>query len=123
MTTIFVLDDDRVFRELLKTVFQLEGYQTTVVPAPDDLVPMAREAMPDLVLMDVHMAHGDTFDAVRQMRAEETLQSVPVIMTSGMDHRAECKEAGADVFLAKPFRPPELLGLIGDLIEESGKKS
>ena len=115
--TILVLDDDKVFTELLKTVFELEGYQAVIVSGADDLVPTVREAGPALVLMDVHLAQTDTFDVVRELRADEALQTVPVVMTSGIDHRHESLDAGANAFLAKPFRPPELLALIAGLVE------
>jgi len=117
VSAIFVLDDDRTFRELLRTVFELEGYQAVIVPGPDDLVPMAYQTRPDLVLMDVHLLGGDTFGVLRQLREDEVLRDVPVVMTSGMDLRGECLDAGADAFLAKPFRPSELLALIGGMLD------
>jgi two-component system KDP operon response regulator KdpE len=122
VTTIYVLDDDRLFRDLLKTVFELEGYNMVPVTDTATLVPKAMETPPDLILMDVHLAQGDTFGAMRELRKVEGLASVPVIMTSGMDHRSECLQAGADVFLAKPFRPPELLGLIERLVKGRDQK-
>ena len=122
MKTIFVLDDDRVFTELLKTVFELEGYEAVVVSSPDELVPMAREIKPALVLVDVHLAHADSFDLVRELRADEALQGVPVVMTSGMNCRPESLAAGANAFLAKPFRPPELLTLVAGIVYGQGEE-
>ncbi len=117
MTTILVVDDDQVFRELLTTIFELEGYQTVVASRPDEVVPTAREVKPALVLMDVHIARGDTLDVLRQIRQDNALNGVPVVMTSGLDRSGECLAIGADVFLLKPFRPSEVLKAIADLVD------
>lgn len=116
MNTVIVVDDDQVFSGLLKTVLEFEGYKVMVVPWPDDVVPTVRQVMPVLVLMDVHTGHGDTLDVLRGLRADEALNRVLVVMTSGMDRSAECLAAGADDFVLKPFSPSELLTKIADLI-------
>jgi DNA-binding response OmpR family regulator len=75
-----------------------------------------REVEPTLVLMDVHSEGGDTLDILRAIKADESLQTVPIVMTSGMDRSVECLDAGADAFLLKPFRPDELIALVTDII-------
>jgi DNA-binding response OmpR family regulator len=76
--------------------------------------------------MDVHIAGDDTFDLLREIKADETWRSVPVIMTSGIDYSEKCAVYGADVFLVKPFRPKELLHIVkeifGDQDTSHGKK-
>ena len=113
---MIVVDDDPTFSGLLKTVLEFEGYQVELVPCPDDVVPMVRQVKPVLVLMDVHSGPEDTFDVLRELRADETLQAVLVVMTSGIDHSATCVAAGADAFILKPFRPNELLTMVADLM-------
>jgi len=117
VNTVVVVDDDPTFCGLLKTVFELEGYQVALVHRPNDVVSAVRQVKPVLVLMDVHSGRGDTLGVLRELRADETLKTVPVVMVSGMDHSAECMAAGADVFILKPFRPSELLTVVADLVE------
>ena len=121
MSTILVVDDDKVFGELLTTILDLEGYQSVVLSHPDEVVPTARQMKPALVLMDVHIVHGDTLGVLKELKADETLKKVPVVMASGMDRSAECLAAGADVFLLKPFRPAKVLTIIADLLEQTQK--
>lgn len=116
MNTILVVDDDKVFRGLLKTVFEMEGYQTAIAAHPDEVIPTARQVRPALVLMDVHIAHGDTLDVLREFKQDEMLKEIPVIMTSGMDRSDACLDAGADSFVLKPFRPSEILEVIEDFL-------
>ena len=116
MDTIVVVDDDEIFRDLLKTVLNLEGYQTAVVTTVDEVMPTVRRTDPALVLMDVHIRRDDTLGLLRELEHNDTLGCIPVIMTSGMDRSFECLEAGADAFVLKPFRPDEILSKIKDLI-------
>jgi len=116
MDTIVVVDDDKIFLELLKTVLGLEGYQPALVTSPGDVVPMVRQMDPALVLMDVHIHREDTLGALRELKQDDTLSDIPVIMTSGMDRSAECLDTGADAFVLKPFRPVEILAKIKELI-------
>ncbi len=122
---ILVIDDDKVFRGLLKTVLELEGYQTILTSQLHEVIPQAHQARPDLILMDVHIAREDTLGLLEMLRRDDVLKSVPIIMTSGMDRSRECLDAGADAFLLKPFRPSEALKMINDLLtdrEDNGKK-
>ncbi|NLE44192.1 MAG: response regulator [Chloroflexi bacterium] len=118
MNTILVLDDDRVFCNLIEIMLQLEGYRAVVISVPEDLIPRARELKPDLILMDVHVANSDTFGVLHDLKADDLLGGVPVIMTSGIDHGEQCLSAGARAFLFKPFRPSELLSTISEVLVE-----
>jgi DNA-binding response OmpR family regulator len=115
METIVVVDDDRVFRQLLATVLDLEGYRPVVVTTPEEVIPTVREEEPALVVMDIHIRSKDTLGTLRDLKGDEVLRGTPVIMTSGMDRAAECLDAGADSFVLKPFRPSHLLTQIREL--------
>jgi DNA-binding response OmpR family regulator len=118
--TIVVVDDDKVFRELLTTVLELEGHKAVAVTDPENIVATVRREEPALVLMDVHIGNQDTLGVLRELRSVEALSDIPVIMTSGMDRRHECLDAGADAFFFKPFRPSEMITKIKELIEPAG---
>jgi len=118
---IIVLDDDRQFCDLIKIVLEMEGYQTTVTHDPGEVLSLAHRLNPVLVLMDVHVASADTFDVLEKMKVDAVLKNVPVVMTSGIDYGAECRERGAEAFLFKPFRPTELLTTITGLISGRDK--
>lgn len=120
MTTILVVDDDRTFLRLLQTMLEMEGYDTVERSAPEEVIPAAREEDPALVLMDIHIRNRDTLGALRELKHDPQLRDIPVIMTSGMDRRQECLDAGANAFVLKPFRPSEMLNRIAELIQATG---
>ncbi len=112
MPKILIVDDDRATATLLRTLFEIEGFTGFVCPKPDEVVSTARREAPDVVLMDVHLAEVDSVAILRQIRADDQLRAVPVVMTSGMDVREKCLSAGASAFMLKPFKPGELVALI-----------
>ena len=120
MDKVVIVDDDRVFRELLKTVLQMEGYQPVACTQPDQVLDTVQAEQPALVLMDVHIHNQDTLGTLRALKTDPELKDIPVVMTSGMDRSDECLETGADAFVLKPFRPSQLLDIISRLIDASG---
>jgi DNA-binding response OmpR family regulator len=116
MPRILVADDDKVMLGLLKTLMEMEGNEVITVTRPEDIVPAAQAQELNLILMDYHLAGGDSMDALRTLKNDATLKEIPVLVTSGMDRELECKRLGAEDFILKPFRPNELLERISAMI-------
>jgi len=116
MPRILVADDDKVMLGLLKTLMEMEGNEVVAVTRPEDIVPAAQAQELALILMDYHLAGGDSISALRTLKSDATLKDIPVLVTSGMDRELECKKAGAEDFILKPFRPNELLERISAMI-------
>ncbi len=112
MPKILIVDDDRATSTLLRTLFQIEGYEGLICPRPEDVIQMIEQAQPDLVLMDVHRADVDSVNILAAIRLDRAIGAVPVIMTSGMDVEEKCLAAGASAFMLKPFKPSDLMSLI-----------
>lgn len=116
MFRILVADDDTVMLDLLSTLMELEGNQVVTVRRPSDIIPAIRQHEPAVVLMDYHLAGGDVMDTLVELKQTEGLSEIPVLVTSGMDRKVACLNAGADGFILKPFRPAELLQRIREMI-------
>jgi len=115
-STIMVVDDDEDISRLLRTLFELEGHRVVVTSTYDEVLPLFRRSLPDAVLMDVLVQGRETIELIRQMRQEEgRAAQIPLVMTSAMDRSWECLEAGADLFVLKPFLPDELVQMVSSL--------
>ncbi len=120
---ILVVDDSRPFRHVLMRFLQMEGYEVILAEGGRDGLTKYNACQPDLVLMDAHMPQMDGFAAVRELRQ---FSSVPVLMLSSGDPRAERSlglKAGADDYLPKPFSATDLLMLMRALMQKSAREA
>ncbi|MFQ5720560.1 MAG: response regulator [Acidobacteriota bacterium] len=116
---ILVVDDEPCLLDLLRELLEGEGYAVTSAEGPAVAREIVAEVAPDLVITDVALPDGGGAGLTRSLRADPLLGSVPVIAITGA-FAAEPVEAiyaaGADVLIAKPFRPEHLLGEIRRLL-------
>jgi CheY-like chemotaxis protein len=120
LTKVLIVDDDRTMVSLLKTLFEIQGYQVLTALQEDAVLAVLRDDVPDVVFMDVFLSGLDGLDLLRQIRAAKDLEGLRVIMTSGMDVSDACLEAGANAFLMKPYTPDQLLELIQQNVPPPG---
>jgi pilus assembly protein CpaE len=123
-TKVLVVDDDLNIQRVLVFTLKQEGFEVLVASDGEAGVESARDADPDLILMDVAMPKMDGYAATKQIRSGERAgKRVPIIMlTSEADvgERVKGLRAGADDDIVKPFHPLELIARIRALLARSG---
>src|SRR5919106_3476828 len=123
-TKVLVVDDDLNIQRVLVFTLKQEGYEVLVASDGATGVKMAKESLPDLVLMDVSMPKLDGYAATQQIRAsEEEGGRVPIIMLTAeadVGERVKGLRAGADDDIVKPFHPLELMARIKALLARGG---
>jgi two-component system, cell cycle response regulator DivK len=120
--TILYVEDNEFNRKIVRDLLARTSYRLIEAIDGDAGVAAAREALPDLIIMDIQLPRLSGLDATRQLSAEPRTARIPIIvMTSfalaGDEQKA--RDAGAVAYLAKPYSPRELLKLIRQLVPES----
>jgi CheY-like chemotaxis protein len=105
---VMIVDDDRNMVKLLQTLLSLDGYTVTHEARAGYILNAIRNDRPDIVMMDKNLADADGLEILKQIRADDELKTVPVIIASGEDVGYRCKQAGANDFLLKPYSPEQL---------------
>src|SRR5881397_1881006 len=109
---ILLVDDDEEIRASLRRSLALEGYKIAQAADGSEALRLAREAPPDLVVLDVMLPEVDGLEVCRRLRRDTSTASVPIIMlTAKSDEvdRVVGLEVGADDYVGKPFSPKELV--------------
>ncbi|MDR0416467.1 MAG: response regulator transcription factor [Propionibacteriaceae bacterium] len=109
---ILVVDDDASLAEMLQLVLAQEGYDTMWCARGDQALGAFRSSQPDLVLLDLMLPGRDGVDVCRDIRAES---GVPIVMLTAKSETSDVVdglEAGADDYIAKPFKPRELVARV-----------
>jgi CheY-like chemotaxis protein len=117
MPRVMIIDDDQTMVGLLQSLLRLDGFETVDGAGGEDLLGRTRAAQPDAILMDVYLADKDGLELLGALKADPALTAIPVIMTSGMDMSEECRQLGAEEFLAKPYSPDDLVALLRRLTD------
>jgi two-component system chemotaxis response regulator CheY len=117
--SVLVVDDDPFIRKLIATTLENVG-QFELHEAADGLEAMekARSTEPRLVFLDVDMPRLDGIATCRQLRDGPLTNGTTIVMltaANGDDVERRAEEAGADIFLTKPFSPLELLRIVAGL--------
>ena len=113
---ILIVDDDRTTVKLLQTLLEMDGFDVLMAPRGQTALEIAYESSPDIVLVDFHLADMDGIEVVTRLRSDSAFDSMPIVMASGLDMENEALNAGADVFLVKPFEPNSLADLFYKLL-------
>ncbi len=114
---IMVLEDEKTLYELLHDLLGFEGYEVSRPQNLQNLIEEMRVQLPDAMLIDVNLKGANGLDLLDQIRADEKLKSIPVLLSSGLDYRRESQKRGADGFLMKPYMPEELVNLLKSKIK------
>jgi chemosensory pili system protein ChpA (sensor histidine kinase/response regulator) len=116
--SVLVVDDSLTVRKITGRLLTREGYLVVVAKDGIEALEKLREQVPDVMITDVEMPRMDGFDLTRNVRAEEHLKNLPIIMITSRTaekHRQHASELGVDVFLGKPYEESELLRQIAAL--------
>jgi len=118
---VLVVDDDAALAEMLQIVLQASGFETGWVGRGDEAVAEFRRFKPDLVLLDLMLPGRDGVDVCRELR---TLSDVPIVMLTAKSDTHDVVaglEAGADDYVAKPFKTQELLARVKTRLRRVGR--
>ena len=116
---VLVVDDDPFIRKLIATTLEdVAEFELREAADGAEAIRIAAAERPTLVFLDLHMPVLDGIEACRRLRADDATGHATIVMLTAahgdnVERRAE--EAGADLFLTKPFSPLDLLRLVDQL--------
>jgi chemosensory pili system protein ChpA (sensor histidine kinase/response regulator) len=112
---VLVVDDSITVRRVTQRLLKREGYRVTLANDGLHALEKLAEEKPAVVLSDIEMPRMDGFDLVRNIRADDKLRDLPIIMITSRiaeKHREHAKELGVDHYLGKPYSEDQLLELV-----------
>lgn len=119
---VLVVDDNRINQEVLKLTLDKAGHAVTVADDGEDALDILETENFDLVLLDMQLPGRSGPDVIRmhRMMTLGRLHTPFLVLTANVttEAREECRAAGADGFLTKPFDRRVLLSMIDDLVVE-----
>ena len=120
MPLILIVEDNEKNLKLVRDVLQVKGYATIEAGTAEDGIRLAREQMPDLVLMDIQLPGMNGIEALKVLRADPATASIPAIAVTAsvmQQDRNQITQAGFDGYLGKPLNLKEFLDAVKAMLE------
>ncbi len=117
LPTVMVVDDSLTVRKITGRLLAREGYQVLTAKDGVDALEQMLDVTPDVLLVDIEMPRMDGFDLTRNVRADDKLKGIPIIMITSRTadkHRNYAFEIGVNNYLGKPYQEEELMQLVAE---------
>jgi len=116
---ILVVDDEVNIVKLLESRLTANGYTVITAYNGREALDKVKQERADLIILDLMLPDIDGYEVLRLLRLEEDYKEVPIIMLTGCGQMNDIKkgiEGGAVSYIAKPFKPNVLLGIVRGLV-------
>jgi two-component system, OmpR family, alkaline phosphatase synthesis response regulator PhoP len=115
ITKVLVVEDEADVAEMIRYNLGKEGYDVRLSASGTDALRQAKEARPDVILLDIMVPQLNGWEICRRLKQDRDTQAIPVIMVTGRVEEGDKVlgfEMGADDYVTKPFSPRELVARV-----------
>lgn len=112
-----IIEDDADIRALIGAVLENSGFEVHPAVSGEDGIELVRALCPAITMLDVSMPGLDGFETARRIRQFSATRIVMVTARADDDHARRGREAGADDYITKPFRPSELRARVHSVLD------
>jgi len=119
MPKILIVDDDATITELMKSLVKMEGHEPIIVNDSLMAMEVAKSVAPDLITLDLMMPGLTGFELCKLFSDDPAFSNTPIVIVSAKDDpesKITAIEAGAKVYVTKPFNVEEFLEIINSLL-------
>ncbi len=120
--TILIVEDTELDMRLFKDLLEANGYDTAQSVDGADIIRLAKEHKPDLIIMDIQLPKVSGLELTKLLRADKETVEIPIIAVTAfamIGDEQRILSAGCDGYITKPFSVPMLLEAIEKLIKQT----
>ena len=118
---ILIIEDDKFLRELISRKLSGDGFDTIGAMDGEEGIKKVKEEKPDLILLDLILPSIDGFEVLSQIKKDESVKSIPVIILSNLGQKEEVekglKMGAVDYLIKAHFTPGEIIEKIRSILK------
>ena len=114
-STVLVIDDQPFFTNMLRGALEQQGFRVLVANSGADGLALAKKHVPDAILLDIEMPVMDGFAVCEQLRKDDAIKHVPILILTGTNNpklNERAFKAGADIVTLKVLSTERLVNMI-----------
>jgi len=120
--SILIVEDDATLSEMLGVYFHAQGFTTHAVAWGEEAIVRAIEALPDLIILDIHLPDIDGFEVRQRLNQSHKTRGIPILFLTEMSAQADKRhglEMGVVDYITKPFDVEELLLRVRNILRRA----
>ena len=113
--TVLIVEDNDLNIKLFSDLLQAHGYDTVQTMDGRDVLKLAREHCPNLILMDIQLPKISGLEVTKKLKADDELKNIPVVAVTAFAMKGdeeEILEGGCDGYVAKPISVSAFLDVV-----------
>ena len=118
--TILIVEDNDLNMKLFNDLLQAHGYNTLQTKDGREVIKLAQENRPDLILMDIQLPEISGLEITKVIKADEDLKDIPVIAVTAFAMKGDeekISEGGCEGYIAKPISVPNFLETVAKFLD------
>lgn len=119
MKTVLIVEDNDLNMKLFHDLLDAHGYNTIQTKDGMEALGLAREHMPDLILMDIQLPEVSGLEVTKWIKEDEALKSIPVIAVTAFAMKGDeekIREGGCEAYVAKPISVENFLNTVKEFL-------
>ncbi|MBX2851877.1 MAG: response regulator [Phycisphaeraceae bacterium] len=121
--SILVIDDDPGIGSALRIRLEASGYSVQIAATGFDGIAQASAMHPDFILLDIRLPDIEGYEVCRRLKSDPAVASIPVVVLSANvqdEAKRQALDAGAELFLSKPYEFGEVQSVIQEVLGTPG---
>ena len=117
--TILIVEDNDLNMKLFNDLLQAHGYETLQTMDGRDVMKLAHDHHPDLIIMDIQLPEISGLEVTKMLKADEKLKDIPVIAVTAFAMKGDeekIREGGCEGYIAKPISVPTFLETVAKFL-------
>ncbi len=116
---ILIVEDNELSMKLVNDLLEFHGYEIFKATLGADAVRITREALPDLILLNLQLPDMSGLEVARTLKADETTRAIPIVAVTAFAMRGDeqrARAAGCDGYVPKPIRIQEFIQTVATFL-------
>jgi two-component system cell cycle response regulator DivK len=115
-----IVEDNEWSMRLVNAILEAHGYSSIQSWSGEDALSIARQELPDLILMDICLPGVSGLEVIKVLKEDKDLKKVPIIVITALampGDEEKIRRGGADAYMSKPISMAQLVLAIGDILK------